>query len=257
MTHSSGLVTIPVQERLQSFLFQREAHACHTYMFLKEPTPSSLNTVNLIKSKVMVDLSGAYHGPKFNSLWPNKTLIIHSKLELAQLTITFSLVSVSPLFSLACQIKMISLTSFTELVSINLMNNSKLPSLKEWEYWSEEKLILRCTTLKVQLTLMPWEISWMTCSKTKVLNSLTSSSLKCRSQKKSSNHLTKRLSSDHWMSWRERSITTKWNLLMMMKNFKLLNKEDMSKEIASTRISPSNWLLKRENLKPSEPMPRN
>lgn len=227
------------------------------FTFQKVPMLSSLNTVNLIKSNQMVVLSGAYLGPRFNSSWPNRTLIIHSKLELAQLMIIFSLVSVSLLFLLACQIKMISLISFTELVSINLTNNSKLPSLKEWEYWSEEKLILRCTTSKVQPTLMPWKISWMTCSETKVLSSQTSSSLKYRSQKKSSNHLIKRLSSDHWMSWRERSITTKWNLLMMMKNFKLLNKEDTSKEIASTRISPRLWLLKRENLKPSEPMPRN
>ena len=171
--------------------------------------------------------------------------------------IIFSLVSVSPLSSNAWKNKRISLTSFTELVSINLMNNSKLPSLKEWEYWSEEKLILRCTTSKVQPILQLWKISWMTCSETKVLNSLTSSSLKYHSQKKLSNHLIKRLSSDHWMSWRERNITTKWNLLMMMKNFKLLNKEDTSKEIASTRISLRLWLLKRENLKPSELMPRN
>jgi hypothetical protein len=66
-------------------------------------------------------LSGAYHGPKFNSSLPNKMSHILSKSELAQLTITFSLDSVSLLFSDAIQEKImrVSLTSFTELVSIN------------------------------------------------------------------------------------------------------------------------------------------
>ena len=81
--------------------------------------PSSLNTVNLIKLRVMVDLSGAYHGPRFNSSSPNRMLHINSKLELAQLMITFLLVSVLLLFSDANQQRPISLTSFTELVLIN------------------------------------------------------------------------------------------------------------------------------------------
>jgi len=119
MTLLSGLETIPLQERLQSFLSQREALACHTFMFHKELMPSSLNTVNLTQLKKKEVLSGAYHGPRFSSSSPNRISLINSKLELAQLMITFSLVSVSLLSSDACQTKIVSLTSFTELVLIN------------------------------------------------------------------------------------------------------------------------------------------
>jgi len=157
----SGLETIPVQERHQLSLFQKEVPACLTCMFQRELMPLSLNTVSLMKWNLQEDLSGACHGPKFNSSLPNKISPINSKLELAQLMITFLLVLVSLLFSDATQEKTmrVSLTSFTELVSINWMNNSRLLSPKEWEFWLEVKLILRFTTSKVTPILLPWNNS--------------------------------------------------------------------------------------------------
>ena len=115
----SGLVTIHKQEKLQLFLFQKEAPACHTCMSQKELMLLSPNTVNLTQSNLKEVSSGAYHGPKFNSSLPNKMSPINSKSEPAQLMITFSLVLVSLLYSDACQIKRVSLISFTELVLIN------------------------------------------------------------------------------------------------------------------------------------------
>jgi len=97
----------------------------------------------------------------------------------------------------------------------------------------------------------------MICLAQKVLNSLILSSLRFSFQRRSRTHLIWKLNSVLWTKWKEKSTISIWDLSMMRKNLSSLDKESMNKEIASMKIFQSRSLLRKENLKSSEPTPLN
>jgi len=119
----SGLETIPKIARLLSSSSQKEAHALHTFMCLREHTLLLLSMDSSIISSKREVSSSACHGQRYNFLLLNKISFTSSQSELAQPTTTSSLPWTLPSFSNASQRKRKLRTLSTESVLISLMSN--------------------------------------------------------------------------------------------------------------------------------------